>query len=716
MRRPGHRRQLLGLHCRCRRTAAAPGLPDRRGGRRRLVRDHQARRHRRRGHRRHRHRAAALRDRSARATSARTSPPDLDTIELSQDGPDRVADHRRPRRGPAAAAQGLRQRARRLPQHLRVRAHRARHRGEGRRGSRSSSTPALDREPRSPGRRTRHRPARRRHRGGGLRPAALHGDGPLARTRSVAPSPPPPSSSALASLPRLHDDRPARAPARRTASTAPSTSTARAVAHTVVHADGTAARRSADPPTAPTCAPVARSGRRPIAARRDGARPDPPRAARHVRARPLRRQGRRRQPRAVGGARRLEQVRRAGRLAARAGHRRAGPRAAPGGRASCRSTVHPLPNLGGGELRASTGCSARAWPRRRRFDPQAKGLGEWARGRTSMRRTIRRRQLTCEHLDRTASARQLRGARAARVRPSARSLPSPRRSGRTPARSRASCTARPPTHGLLGVAFPEEVGGEGGDLLDTDRAAGGDVRGGRLERADGGAVHPRDRAAAHRGARDRRTWSTASCGPTLAGETIGCAGDHRARRRLRRRGICAPRAVRDGDHYVVNGAKTFITSGVRADFVTTAVRTGGPGARRRLACWWSRRARPGSPSTAALDKMGWHCSDTAELSFADVRVPVGEPGRRGELRLLADRRAVRRRADRRWPCRPTGSPQRCLDLTAGVLPRPRDLRPAADLAARWCRTPAGRDGAPDRGRPRLHPRASPPGTLAGETT
>src|SRR6185312_4011278 len=64
--------------------------------------------------------------------------------------------------------------------------------------------------------------------------------------------------------------------------------------------------------------------------------------------------------------------------------------------------------------------------------------------------------------------------------------------------------------------------------------------------------------------------------PTLAGETIGSlavtepgGGSDVARLRTT--------AVRDGDHYVVNGAKAFITSGVRADFVTTAVRTGGPG-------------------------------------------------------------------------------------------------------------------------------------------
>ena len=55
------------------------------------------------------------------------------------------------------------------------------------------------------------------------------------------------------------------------------------------------------------------------------------------------------------------------------------------------------------------------------------------------------------------------------------------------------------------------------------------------------------------------------------------ARDHRAERRLRRRQP-AHQARRDGDHYVVNGEKTFITSGMRADYITTAVRTGGEGA------------------------------------------------------------------------------------------------------------------------------------------
>jgi acyl-CoA dehydrogenase len=81
------------------------------------------------------------------------------------------------------------------------------------------------------------------------------------------------------------------------------------------------------------------------------------------------------------------------------------------------------------------------------------------------------------------------------------------------------------------------------------------------------------------------------------------------------------RAVRDGDHYVVNGAKTFITSGVRADFVTTAVRTGDDG-HRGISLLVVEKGTPGFEVTRSLRKMGWHCSDTAELSYVDVRVPA----------------------------------------------------------------------------------------------
>ena len=107
--------------------------------------------------------------------------------------------------------------------------------------------------------------------------------------------------------------------------------------------------------------------------------------------------------------------------------------------------------------------------------------------------------------------------------------------------------------------------------------------------------------------------------PTLAGEKIGSlaitepGGGSDV-------GHLRTSAVRDADHYVVNGAKTYITSGVRADFVVTAVRTGGPGA-AGVSLLVIEKGTPGFEVSRKLEKMGWRSSDTAELSFTDARVP-----------------------------------------------------------------------------------------------
>lgn len=79
-------------------------------------------------------------------------------------------------------------------------------------------------------------------------------------------------------------------------------------------------------------------------------------------------------------------------------------------------------------------------------------------------------------------------------------------------------------------------------------------------------------------------------------------------------------ARRDGDEFVVNGSKTFITSGMRADFYTVAVRTGGEGP-AGISLLLIEADRAGFDRTP-LEKMGWLCSDTATLYFDDVRVPV----------------------------------------------------------------------------------------------
>jgi acyl-CoA dehydrogenase len=85
-----------------------------------------------------------------------------------------------------------------------------------------------------------------------------------------------------------------------------------------------------------------------------------------------------------------------------------------------------------------------------------------------------------------------------------------------------------------------------------------------------------------------------------------------------------------GDHFIVNGAKTFITNGQNADLVITAVRTS-PDRHRGLTLMVIERGMPGFERGRNLDKLGLHCQDTSELSFTDVAVPkanvLGEVGR-----------------------------------------------------------------------------------------
>jgi len=78
-------------------------------------------------------------------------------------------------------------------------------------------------------------------------------------------------------------------------------------------------------------------------------------------------------------------------------------------------------------------------------------------------------------------------------------------------------------------------------------------------------------------------------------------------------------ARREGDHYVVNGQKMFITSGFRADYYTVAVRTGGPGA-SGVSLLLIERDRPGFSRTK-LRKMGWWASDTASATGQASRAP-----------------------------------------------------------------------------------------------
>jgi acyl-CoA dehydrogenase len=171
--------------------------------------------------------------------------------------------------------------------------------------------------------------------------------------------------------------------------------------------------------------------------------------------------------------------------------------------------------------------------------------------------------------------------------------------------------------GLLGVAFPVGVGGEGGDLLDSIAVQEAMFEAG----ASSGlmaALFTSGIALPHLAASGDPHLIDRFVRPTLAGELIGSlavtepggGSDVAAIRTTARRA---------GDHYVVGGTKTLITSGVRADFVTTAVRTGGPG-HAGISLLVVEKGTPGFTVDRSLATLGWHCSDTAELGFVDVRV------------------------------------------------------------------------------------------------
>jgi acyl-CoA dehydrogenase len=81
-------------------------------------------------------------------------------------------------------------------------------------------------------------------------------------------------------------------------------------------------------------------------------------------------------------------------------------------------------------------------------------------------------------------------------------------------------------------------------------------------------------------------------------------------------------ARRDGDHYVVNGAKTYITNGVRCDFVVLAVKTDPTKGHKGLSLLVVEKGTQGFGVSKKLKKLGWRASDTGELFFDDARVPV----------------------------------------------------------------------------------------------
>src|SRR6266576_673258 len=180
--------------------------------------------------------------------------------------------------------------------------------------------------------------------------------------------------------------------------------------------------------------------------------------------------------------------------------------------------------------------------------------------------------------------------------------------------------------GLLSLGFPEEYGGVPADQFmkivtsqELARAGAGGISASLMSHTIGSP--PIARAA-------RPEIKTRVLPEVLSGKKISAlaitepgGGSDVANLRTRAR--------RDGDHYVVNGEKTFITSGMRADYITTAVRTGGPGP-GGVSLLVIEGDTPGL-SLKPIKKMGWWASDTATLHFDDCRVPaanlLGEEGK-----------------------------------------------------------------------------------------
>jgi acyl-CoA dehydrogenase len=175
--------------------------------------------------------------------------------------------------------------------------------------------------------------------------------------------------------------------------------------------------------------------------------------------------------------------------------------------------------------------------------------------------------------------------------------------------------------GFLGLKFPEELGGQGGTHLhdavwveELARSGGSGGVAAGLNAHTSIAMPPIFKFGTEE---QKQRWLPAG----IAGEKIGALG-------ITEPGAgsdvasLATTAKRDGDRYIVNGAKTFITNGVRADFLVCACKTSEEGGHGGISFLVLEREMPGYEVSRKLEKMGWHSSDTGEISFSDVEVPV----------------------------------------------------------------------------------------------
>jgi len=171
---------------------------------------------------------------------------------------------------------------------------------------------------------------------------------------------------------------------------------------------------------------------------------------------------------------------------------------------------------------------------------------------------------------------------------------------------------------ILGIGYPEEVGGTPGDIFFKVAASEELMRSGSGGLVAGlGSLDIAIPPIVRHGTQDQKERFVK---PVLAGDKIAAlaitepsGGSDVAKLQTT--------AVKDGDHYIVNGNKTFITSGCRADQVTCAVRTGDEGA-HGISFLVIEKGTPGFSVSQKLKKTGWWASDTAELFFDDCPVPA----------------------------------------------------------------------------------------------
>jgi alkylation response protein AidB-like acyl-CoA dehydrogenase len=189
--------------------------------------------------------------------------------------------------------------------------------------------------------------------------------------------------------------------------------------------------------------------------------------------------------------------------------------------------------------------------------------------------------------------------------------------------------------GYLGLCFPEEYGGQGGDYYYSlvraecmSYSGSGGTNMGFAVQTD--MVLPPVHLL---GTEDQKQRYLV---PGIKGEKIGCLGITEPGAGSDVAGI-RTKAIRDGDEYVISGSKTFITNGARADFILLVAKTD-PDARHEGITLFLVDLRdddgnhvPGFEVSRKLEKMGMHASDTGELAFNEVRVPaenvLGEIGK-----------------------------------------------------------------------------------------